>query len=289
MDERQQQIRERAGLEESRLNQDFVDFLRKWGSPVLMGVALIAVGYTVWNKYKARQDTKLGNAYMELESAREGENPSPDTLLAVAEQYKDVGAVPILARLEAADTYLDAVRRGIKPGSVVASDGTLSNADDELKKGSERDDLLTLAAAQYQWVVDATTTDPAKAPHAINALYGLAAVEECRGNWDQARAGYQRIIELAKARGYGAHEQVATKRIESLSQLASLDPVPTKDLVPALLRTTPAPTPVPTPESATGAAAPVVVEPAPQPTPQPTPTSPPDKPATQPPQSPGGG
>jgi hypothetical protein len=42
MDERQTQIRERAGLEEARYNQDFIEFLRRFGTPILMVAAVIA-------------------------------------------------------------------------------------------------------------------------------------------------------------------------------------------------------------------------------------------------------
>ena len=40
MDERQTQIRQGAGLEESRINTEFLDFLNKWSSPVLIVIGL---------------------------------------------------------------------------------------------------------------------------------------------------------------------------------------------------------------------------------------------------------
>ena len=45
MDERQQQIKAGAGLEESRINQDLIDFLQKWGSWILMALAVAALAY----------------------------------------------------------------------------------------------------------------------------------------------------------------------------------------------------------------------------------------------------
>ena len=50
------ELKEGAGLEDSRINQDFVDFIRKWSTPLLMVAAAIAIGYFLYNKrIEARQ------------------------------------------------------------------------------------------------------------------------------------------------------------------------------------------------------------------------------------------
>lgn len=246
MDERQQQIRERAGLEESRLNQDFIDWLRKWSPWILGACAVAAVGYAGWNRYQQAQEQRVEAAFQELEAVRASTNPSPESLLEVAEAHT-VGAVPILARLAAADTLLDSVRRGVRAGASVNADGTLANAEDELK-GEEREQLLTRAAEQYQWVVDRTSADSSQAVHTIGALYGLAAVAECRAKFDDAKATYQRIIDVSEKAGFGPHASVAKDRLAGLDALATLDPAPPKAQVPAPLDTTPKPPAViPTP------------------------------------------
>lgn len=246
MDERQQQIRERAGLEESRLNQDFIDWLRKW-SPWILGVcAVAAVGYAGWNRYQQAQELKTEAAFTELEAVRASANPSPESLLEVADAHT-VGAVPILARLAAADAFMDSVRRGVRAGASVNPDGTLANADDELK-ADEREQLLSRAAEQYQWVVDRTSADSSQAVHTIGGLYGLAAVAECRAKFDEAKGLYQRIIDLSEQVGFAPHAQVAKDRLAGLDALAKLDPAPLQAQVPAPLDTTPKPPAVaPTP------------------------------------------
>src|SRR3954466_11659733 len=66
MDQRQAQIRERAGLEESRLNQEFIEWLRKWGTPMLLAVALLSVAYALRDKWHKAADDKLDNGFGEL-------------------------------------------------------------------------------------------------------------------------------------------------------------------------------------------------------------------------------
>ena len=47
LDRRTRQITEGAGLEESRLNQDFVEFLKKWSTPLLLVIVAAVAAYVV--------------------------------------------------------------------------------------------------------------------------------------------------------------------------------------------------------------------------------------------------
>ena len=70
MDQRQAQIRERAGLEESRLNEDFIDFLRKYGFLILL-VAALAAGLTSGVRwYREYTVRKVTTAFADFEAAR---------------------------------------------------------------------------------------------------------------------------------------------------------------------------------------------------------------------------
>jgi hypothetical protein len=244
LEERQTQIRERAGLEESRLNQDFVDFLRKYGSYILIAAALSVLGFSLWQRYKQAQDTKLGQAFEELEAARTGSNPNPDSLISVAQTYDSLTGVAVLARLGAADAWLDSIRRGVRPGAEVSPEGAVA-AEDELGD-AERMDLLNRAAGEYQWVVDRAGSSAGFDVHAMEGLYGLAAVAECKGDWEAAKGYLQRVEEKANAKGFLAHAKVARSRIESMATLAALTPVPERAAVPQPLDTTPAPVETPT-------------------------------------------
>jgi hypothetical protein len=295
MDERQAQIRERAGLEESRLNQEFIDWLRKWGTPILLVVALLAVGYNVKDRWHKARDTKLDAGFEELTAATMGGNSSPDTLLSIASTYDGHAAISSLARLDAADAYLDAIRRGVKPGAVLKTKegtptGELENPEDILTD-SDRTNFLKLAGDLYQEVYDKCSTESGQQLLTINALYGLAAIAECRQEFDKAKGYYEQIAKLADASSLPAHAALANDRIKTLPDLvkvpklftkAELPPPPKPEEPPA-----PAVTPIAAPPSAPVPQAPApgtapaepssptpppaTPAPAPAPTPEPTP------------------
>lgn len=237
-DRRDLQIRERAGLEESLINQDFKDFLQRWGGPILTVVAVAALGYLGYQKWQQRKDTATTDAFNALNQQLESSNPSPTNLLGVALDHASTPGVAAAARLAAADAYLNIVRQGVAPGAVTNEDGTLQNPADVLS-ADDREKNLNLAAENYQWVLDNSASDPAKALDAIGALYGLAAVAESRGKMDEAKAHYERIITLSKPWGEGGHAKVAQERIDSLPALAALTALPEKAMVPAPLNTAP--------------------------------------------------
>ncbi|GJQ30983.1 MAG: hypothetical protein HBSAPP03_28670 [Phycisphaerae bacterium] len=276
MDERQTQIRERAGLEESRLNVEFIDWLRKWGSPLLL-VAALAAG-AVWAKEKYGKTTrdKADGAFLAFEQARgTGQNVSPDSLVAVANEYGGTRAVGELARLEAADAYLDGVRRGLKVGAVMktgpeAKPGELENPDDVLT-AQDRADYLARAGELYQAVLTASDGKPERMLLALNALYGLAAVAEGRGEFDAARAWYEKIAARTEGTTFDAHAKVAKKRIAGLDGLKALAPLPSFDQVPKLPEPAPAAIPATPIEPAPGEP----VAPTPAPPSEPTDTPPP--------------
>jgi len=246
MDERQTQIRERAGLEESLLNQDFIDWLRKWGTPILMVAALSAVGYTLYLRYQVGQSQRVDKAFAEFELARAGGSASPSALAAVATEFEGVRAVSMLARLEAADRYVDAVRRRMKIGAELAVSeqgtptGALAKPEDALTE-ADREEYLSQAAALYQRVHDDASTSSGNLLTRVNAMYGLAAVAECRRDWDDATQWYNRIASLVDGTTYVLHKKVAEQRVNELGELRTTPPLPLDAQVPK----PPPPAPVP--------------------------------------------
>jgi len=274
MDERQAQIRERAGLEESRLNQEFIDWLRKWGTPILLVVAVLAVGYALRDRWHKAADTKLDGGFEELAAATTGGNSNPDTLLAIASEYDGHASISSLARLEAADAYLDALRRGIKPGSVLKQDkdhvGELENPEDVLTD-ADRTDFLKRAGDLYQLVFDQTSPKPGQQILTLNALYGLAAVAEGRQEFDKAKGYYEQIAKIAAANSLPAHAALANDRIKRLPDLQTLPRLFSKAELPTPPKREEPPAPTITPVSGPPSAPPAA--PAPGATAPPSPAS----------------
>lgn len=257
MDERQVQIRERAGLEESLLNQEFIDWLRKWGTPILFIAALAAVGYTVYLKYKASTSAKVDQAFAEYEAAQSGSNASPDALTAVAAEYEGVRAVSMLSRLAAADAYLDAVRRGMKIGAelrVQADErgtiGELARPEDALTE-EDRKAYLAQAEALYRQVYDRAGKDSRNILTRINAMYGMAATAESAHEWTKAKDWYAQIDRLVEGTVYASHGKIAQRRIANVDILSTLPPVPSEAQIPKKPQPEPpAPEPAPAPQPA---------------------------------------
>src|ERR1044071_6876732 len=105
MEERQTQIKEGAGLEESKLNVEFIDWLQRWSTPILMVIAVVAVGFWGYRKWEQAKRAEVDRAFSEFTAAAEVGTPNPTSLIGIAEQYKGIRAVPLLAQLKAADVY----------------------------------------------------------------------------------------------------------------------------------------------------------------------------------------
>lgn len=219
MDNRHLQIRERAGLEESRLNLEFVDWLRKWSTPLLLVVAALTLGYVAYQRWTIYQSNRVNDAFKELENTMAGASPNPESLRAIAAEFEGVESVPELARLHAGDIYLDAVRRGVKIGIQPNPDGTL--ADPSAAVNSDiREMYLGLAQEMYEDVARRAQGKTSKTLLAISAQHGLAAVAESRGQIEQAKAAYERVIALTEGTAYAMQARLARERIESLASIA---------------------------------------------------------------------
>jgi hypothetical protein len=239
MDERYSQIREGAGLEESKLNVEFIEWLRRWSTPLMMVAAITAAGYFLYQRYEKAQLAKVDRAFQELETALS--TASPESLKSVADEYDGVRGVSVMARLGAADAYLRSARTGIKPGAAPKQDGTFDAAD--VLGDKDREAMLADAEKLYTQVLAGTESNERESLHAIGAAFGLAAVAESRGQTDQAKKQYDRIVDLSQKGGYTTQGDIAKKRLESLSVIGDS----TQLLAKADLPTPPSPPPPPAP------------------------------------------
>lgn len=248
MDERQSQIKEGAGLDESRLNTDFVDFLKKWSTPALLVVAAIVVGMFALRKFEERREAHIDAAFAQYEAAASPQptgDPdtaqltswvavSPFTLQGVADEYSDVRGARWLARLAAADTYLTAVRAGVTLGATVRADGTVAEPEQDLLTPEGRDDYLEQARSLYRSVLQDTENDEGATLHTLRALFGIAAVQESDGELEGAEETLNRAATLAAARGFPTLARLAEGRISTLDQLADPVTLVARDVLPEL-------------------------------------------------------
>lgn len=230
------QIRERAGLEEARLNQDFIDFVTKWSTPLLLLLALGVGGNFLYQRYTRAQSDRLALAFEQLAAAAAVANPSPESLRAVAVEFEGVGSVGEMARLKAADAYLRSVMRGVKPGADVNQDGTSKSISDEMTP-EDRESFLNLAAQEFQTVADSTRGIANKESLYIGALFGLASVAESRGDAEGAKKYYEQVRSAsANVPGFAEFAAVAGKRIENLPRVLAVAKLPAKATLPPATR-----------------------------------------------------
>lgn len=189
MDRRHTDIVEGAGLEESRINADFADWLKRWGSPILLAVLVLALGYRGWMWYQDKQTAALDSAFIELDAASQAGEPR--SLLQVASDWDGRATVSHQARLEAADRLMLAYSTNIKPGGV-------PGAAEDIPSEQERADYLAQAERLYQEVQQETANAPTRVILHMHALSGLAAVAASRDEFDAAAEHLERVIALAE-------------------------------------------------------------------------------------------
>lgn len=234
MDERHSKIKEGAGLDESRLNTDFLDFINKWGPRLLLVFIVIMGLYLGRNYLKDQKIQRVSEAFRDYNEVHLAGTPptmlirdigldgdaAPDSILEVARQHRSIARVARLAELRAADAAMAVVRRGVEPGATLTPEGTVEDPAD-LLSDDRIAELLDQAASLYQTVLDATKDDEAQVLLAIEASFGLATVAECRGNLDDAAAWYDKARNRALDTSFPKLADLASARTDALPELAT--------------------------------------------------------------------
>lgn len=234
MDDRQTKIREGAGLEDSRVNQEFIDFLNKWSTPFCILLLVAAGVYWGLNYLEQQRVARVDQAFSEYEAVVSGGNPSPNSLKTLADENEGTMSIAELARLREVDLYLGAFALGLAPGAqidpvtkTVANEGDLLDEDD-------RQQYLALAESTAKRVLDSTKGNEDKAIFTMQALSRLASVEESKQDFEAAKSYYEQLGSLATAQGFPSLKTYADKRIADLDTLVSADALPTNEQLPSL-------------------------------------------------------
>lgn len=177
---------QQTDITESRVNEDFVDWLKNKGPTYLLIVMVGLCVWVGWDRIKSSRLQKLDQARMELADA-----VSPVDLQRIASEYSSVREE---ALLRAADLYLQSVQTG------QAITPTLeSPTEPEPLTAEERATTINEARRLYNELLNAVADDPGKQLFAINAHFGLAALAESEGDFDAAGTHYDKAAQLAKA------------------------------------------------------------------------------------------
>ena len=202
---------EQTDLSESRVNEEFIDWLKKWGNGILLAVLLVALAGVGWQWLERSANERRDAAWDGLTSAE-----LPSSLQEIAVEAEGVDSVSILALMQAADKYLTSVQSGTRfdrePGS-----------EDYKLDAETRTAFLEQANTLYGEVItkvgDEYKTTFAKKLFVISALFGQAAIAESRGQLDDGKALLARISEIAQPQ----YPQLATQagqRSDSMDVLA---------------------------------------------------------------------
>lgn len=238
MDDRKSEIREGAGLDESRVNQEFIDMLSKWSTPALFIIAAIVLAYWGWGQLQKRANGKVNEAFDEIAGSVDYtvSNPSPNTLRAIRAQHGNVAGVVPMTSLREADVYLEAAVKGVAPGSELALDednnvtGTYSAED--LLSDEEKAEMLDKAEALYQAVATSQEGGEGWAIHRLSAQFGLAAVAESRGDADAARRAYEDAKVTAETAGFSLWIQMADNRLDTVDEMVVPVTLVSRDALP---------------------------------------------------------
>lgn len=174
-------------LTESRINEEFVDWLKNKGPTYLLIGLVCILAVLFFMRFRERQQQERVDAWEELRNAA-----LPTAFEDVARQYDGIDAIASLARLRAADMHLAAVQADYPV------EGNITTDPDLVLPPEKREAELAAADRLYEQIVEADDGSMANTLIAVNALTGRAAVAEAKGNLGEARDFYESAAKRAE-------------------------------------------------------------------------------------------
>jgi hypothetical protein len=203
-------------LTESRVNEEFLTWLRTKGLNWLLLILVMILAWMGWDLWQQRAAERRDAAWLDL-----GEATLPVSLDEVAARHAGIDSVAVLAQISAGDRYLSSVQSGLR------FDREPDQPDYRLTP-EDRESFLASAETAYRSAAD-RLGDPAavgmRSPLLIAALVGRAAVAESRGDLEATAALLEEASRIAGER-YPIVNRWATQRIEELPKLAAALPIP---------------------------------------------------------------
>jgi predicted negative regulator of RcsB-dependent stress response len=220
-------------LTESRINEDFVFWLKKNGSNYLLVVLLAACAALGYNYWQRKQIEKSSVAWEEL-----GQATIPESLDEVAKAHANVPQVAMIAEHSAGDRRLAQIRSGEltpKQGdtpAVLLDEATRKITQDAADANYTKaaDIAVKLANGSREQAITVV----------LPTLFGRAAVAESRGDFEGSRKLLEEAAALAGSRWPG-YEKLAKWRANETLTLATAVPLPTAAQLPVKTTTPVAP------------------------------------------------
>ncbi len=207
---RQRQV-QTQDLTESRLNDDFVFWLKRHGMNYLLVALLVACGFMGYNWWQRKQIEKATVAWDEFVQAS-----LPESLEQVAKDHEVFPQVAVTALLRAADLRLQQIQTG--EASPKVGDTPAVPLDEAGRKiAQEAADENYAKAAEL--ATRTTEGDRSRAaPIVVPSLFGRAAIAESRGDFNAARGFLEEAAKVAGDR-WPRLVEIANNRLAGLADL----------------------------------------------------------------------
>ncbi|MBC04008.1 MAG: hypothetical protein CMJ34_12015 [Phycisphaerae bacterium] len=219
MDDRLKEV-QTTDLTDSRVNHDFVDWLKTKGMNWLLAILLIACAFLGWDWYKRKQIAEKDQAWAELEAAT-----SPAAYQGVATTHKDTGAIAEIAMLQAGDSLLRSVLTGLKPGMTADAEGSALTPEERTTYLEDADGFYeqagTMAARRGGL--------PAK-PIGMASLFGRAAIAEASGRIGDARTHLEAVITMSEPE-FPVFADQARARLANIDAVVASSELPSTTMI----------------------------------------------------------
>ena len=229
-------------LTESRINDDFVYWLKNNGMNYLLVVLIAACAFLGFNYWQRQTVEKTATAWSDMMSAT-----LPEALEQVAKDHSDVPQVAMMALLSAGDLRLRQIQSGIVSPAVGTTPAVvLDDAGRKIAQDAADEDYRSAADLATKAAGGSRSN---AALVVLQSLFGRAAIAESRGDID-ASSKLLAEAETTAGENWAPIAKLAKARIEGLVALATPVTLPRNADLPA-----PAPaTPATAPGAGTGAA-----------------------------------
>jgi len=228
--DREKQQRERlkdvhqTDLTESRVNEDFLDWLKNKGPSWLLVILIAICAFLAMHRFRTHKVQKQAEAWAALSQAQ-----LPSSFEDVAEEYGSVGQIDTVAYLAAAEQLMSSVQLNKPVGQSSAVQQLVGEEDGDapdepaVLTDDERRRYLDRAEQNYDRIIDQDTQAFDLTLYVVNAMFGKAAIAEARGDVDAARQWYTKGAERAEAFYPGLARQ-GRMRIENIERYTSSRP-----------------------------------------------------------------